>query len=122
MASRLRQAHLRARAVTLKLRSSDFRTHTRARGLPESSDVTEILWRAAAELFERSLSASMLPLRLLGVGAGRLTRDSVVQGDLFDHGVRDRHAALDRAVDAIRGQFGAGAIHRGNRLDSRDEE
>jgi DNA polymerase-4 len=121
MASRLRQAGVRARAITLKLRSSDFRTRTRARGLAEATDATEVLWRAAAELFEVSLPDEMLPLRLLGVGAGRLTRDTAVQGDLFDDGRRERQAALDKAVDAIRGQFGPSAIHRGHRLEHPDE-
>jgi DNA polymerase-4 len=115
LASRLRQAAVRARAIDLKLRSSDFRTWTRARALAEPTDVTEVLWRAARELFERSVSDEMLPLRLLGVGAGRLTRDVAVQGDLFDGEQRGRQAALDKAVDAIRGQFGPSAIRRGKR-------
>jgi len=110
---------VRARAVTLKLRSSDFRTRTRARALAQATDVTDELWRAAAELFEQALgnrdAGSLLPLRLLGVGAGRLTRELVVQGELFGDGERARQAALDKAVDAIREQFGATAIQRGKR-------
>ena len=76
----------------------------------------------AAELFGQSLSEAMMPLRLLGVGAGRLTREGVVQGELFDDGERERQAALDKAVDAIRGQFGPSAIHRGNRLERAEEQ
>lgn len=121
LAGRLRQASLRARAITLKLRSSDFRTRTRACALAEATDVTDVLWRAAADLFGKSLPEELLPLRLLGVGAGRLTREAVVQGDLFDDGGRERQAALDRAVDAIRGQFGPSAIRRGKRLEHPDQ-
>jgi DNA polymerase-4 len=117
LASRLRHAAVRARAIDLKLRSSDFHTRSRSRTLVEPTDVTEVLWQAAVELLERSLSDEMLPLRLLGVGATRLTRETAVQGDLFDEGYRERHAALDKAVDAIRGQFGSSAIRRANRLD-----
>jgi DNA polymerase-4 len=122
LASRLRQAGIRTRAVDLKLRASDFRTRTRSRALAEPSDVTEIIWRAAAQLFEDSLSDDLLPLRLLGVGATRLTRDGAVQGDLFDAGAREKQAALDRAVDAIRGQFGISSIRRGQRLEHPEEE
>lgn len=121
LAGRLRQASLRARAITLKLRSSDFRTRTRACALAEATDVTDVLWRAATDLFGKSLPEELLPLRLLGVGAGRLTREAVVQGDLFDDGGRERQAALDRAVDAIRGQFGPSAIRRGKRLEHPDQ-
>jgi DNA polymerase-4 len=122
LSSRLRQAHLRTRTIDLKLRSSDFQTRSRSRTLVEGSDVTDVLWQAAAELFERSLSDAYLPLRLLGVGATQLTRDAAVQGDLFEDGTRARQAALDKAVDAIRGHFGASAIHRANSLERREEE
>jgi DNA polymerase-4 len=121
LGGRLRHAGLRARAITLKLRSSDFHTRTRAHGLAEPTDVTELLWQAAADLFTQSLADDMLPLRLIGVGAGRLTREALVQGDLFDEGQRDRHSAVDKAVDAIRSQFGPTAIHRANRLPRRGD-
>jgi DNA polymerase-4 len=116
LAGRLRYSGLRARSVELKIRSADFRTHMRSQALPETTDVTEILWQTAKDLFERSLTRDILPLRLLGVGASRLTRESTVQRDLFDDGSRQRQGALDRAVDAIRGQFGTDAIRRGSLL------
>jgi DNA polymerase-4 len=77
---------------------------------------TDVLWQVAAALFERSLSRELLPVRLLGVGVTRLTSDSAVQRDLFDGPVRERQGPLDQAIDAIRGQFGGGAIRRGSLL------
>ena len=117
LAGRLRQAGLRARTVELKVRSSDFRTRHRAQALPEPSDSTGVLWQAARGLFDRGVGRDLLPLRLLGVGATRLTREAAVQGELFDAGQREQRQALDRAVDAIRGRFGAAAIRRGSLLD-----
>jgi DNA polymerase-4 len=117
LAGRLRQHGLRARAVELKVRSSDFRTKTRSRALAEPTNRTDVLWRAAAELLTPSLLRELLPVRLLGVGASRLTREAVVQGDLFDGGAGERQTALDEAVDTIRGQFGTAAIRRGSLLD-----
>jgi DNA polymerase-4 len=115
LAGRLRHAGLHARTVELKMRSSDFRTRHRAQALPQATNQTDVLWRAARDLFDRC-SDDLLPLRLLGVGGTRLTRDAHVQGDLFDGGRGKRGEALDQAVDAIREQFGADAIRRGSGL------
>jgi DNA polymerase-4 len=117
LASRLRQAGLQAGTVELKIRSSDFRTWTRSQALAEATNGTEALWQSAAELLQRSLTREMLPVRLLGVGASRLARAGAAQGTLFDDRSGQRQAALDRAVDGIRGQFGSAAIQRGSLID-----
>ena len=114
---RLRQEGLRARTVELKVRSSDFRTRNRSLSLAEPTDVTAELWQAARALFERSLTADVLPVRLLGVGATKLTRATAVQGLLFEEDQRQRHRAVDKAVDAIRKQFGDTAIQRGSQVN-----
>jgi DNA polymerase-4 len=116
LAGRLRQQGVRARGVELKVRSSDFRTRTRSVSLPEGTDRTDVLRGAALWLLERALAPEVLPVRLLGLGVSNLTRDPVVQGQLFDGGEQRRQAALDRAIDAIRGQLGDGAVRRGSLL------
>jgi DNA polymerase-4 len=121
LASRLRHAGLRARTIELKIRSSDFRTRHRGQSLPQATNLTDALWHAALDVFHNGLTKELLPLRLLGVGASRLTGDAHVQGDLFDADLGKRRQALDQAVDAIRGQFGDGAIRRGSLL-GRDEK
>ena len=116
LAGRLRHAGLHGRTIELKIRSSDFHTWTRSRALAEPTNGTDVLWQAAAELFERSLTEEMLPVRLLGVGAARLSRVDAVQGDLFDANQGQRSTALDRTIDNIRQQFGTEAIQRGSRM------
>jgi DNA polymerase-4 len=116
LASRLRHEGLWARTIDVKIRSSDFRTRVRAHALPEPTNATDALWQAAADLFERSLTRDLLPVRLLGVGVTRLTRAPVVQHGLFDGDQRERQGQLDQTVDAIRHQFGSDAIQRGSLL------
>jgi DNA polymerase IV len=116
LAGRLRHAGLHGRTIELKIRSSEFHTWTRSRALAEPTNLTDVLWQAAAELFERSLAEEMLPVRLLGVGASRLSRADAVQGDLFDMDLHQRRGALDRTIDTIRQQFGTEAIQRGSRI------
>lgn len=117
LAGRMRYEGLRGRTVELKIRSSDFETRTRSLSLQEATNTTEVIWHAAARLLEHGLTAEFLPIRLLGVGASKLTTDTEIQGQLFGDAARERQSALDKAIDTIRGQFGTEAIHRGNRLD-----
>src|SRR5207237_7346287 len=121
LGQRLRQIGVRARTVELKLRSSDFRTHTRSVTLSTPTDVTETLWKAAAELFEKRIARTMLPARLLGVGASGLVRESDVQRELFEEKTTEKQRLLDKAVDALRAQFGSEAIRRAQRLTDSDE-
>jgi hypothetical protein len=117
----LRHTELRARTVELKIRSLDFRTRHRAQSLREPSNLTSALSEAARTIFERSLTPDLLSIRLLGVGASRLSRDMALQGDLFDGESRERQQLLDRTVDAIRGQFGSGSRPQGQFAGSVDK-
>jgi DNA polymerase IV len=119
LASRLRQVEIKARTVELKIRSSDFQTRHRAQALPEATNLTDVLWQTAQEIFERGVTADLFPVRLLGVGATRLTRNAAVQRNLFDAGERERQQSLDQTIDAIRGQFGADAVRRGSLVDGK---
>jgi DNA polymerase-4 len=117
LGQRLRQLDIRARTIELKVRSSDFRTFIRSETLTQATDVTETIWKTAVKLFEQRVAPSILPLRLLGVGASGLTRGGEVQGELFDDGSQARQRSLDRALDAIRQKFGQGGVRRGGALE-----
>jgi DNA polymerase-4 len=117
LASRLRQQGIWASTVEVKLRSSDFRTRTCSQSLPDPTHTTAVLWQTAVRLLERSLSRDVLPVRLLGVGATRLTKTPVIQPGLFEGDQPERQNHLDQAIDAIRNQFGNGAIQRGSLLE-----
>jgi DNA polymerase-4 len=77
LARRLRHEGIWARTIELKIRSSDFHTVTRSTTLAEPTNLTNVIWKAAADLFEHSLTGDLLPVRLLGVGATKLTREPV---------------------------------------------
>jgi DNA polymerase-4 len=116
LASRLRHQAVWARTIDLKIRSSDFRTVTRSTTLAEATNSTNVIWKAAADLFEQNFSGVFSTVRLLGVGATKLTREPVVQGDLFEIESHQRDSALDQTIDIIRAQFGTDSIQRGNLL------
>jgi DNA polymerase-4 len=111
LGQRMRHHKLRARTIELKVRSSSFETRIRSITLPEPTDVTETIWKAARELFERRVPKSLFPVRLLGVGGTGLVREPAP--DLFADEAQERQRSVDRAFDAIRAQFGTNAIRRG---------
>jgi len=105
VARRLRRAGLRARTISIKLRFPDFSTITRARTLPEATDVTRAVHETAAALFAAERSAAQI--RLLGVRAEQLVAGAASQ-PLWDDDEPWREA--DQVADRARERFGAAAI------------
>jgi DNA polymerase-4 len=114
---RLRRQGLRGQTVQLKVRFADFSTITRSQTLPEPTDMTDELWRAADELLRRRLPAAHLPVRLLGMGVSGLDDTGLVQGMLFDGQRREKQSRADAVADQIKERFGTGAIRRASGLD-----
>ena len=66
VAGRMRTAQVAGRTVTLKVRFADFTTITRSRTLGEATDVTQEIYRTAADLFT-ALGLQRARIRLVGV-------------------------------------------------------
>jgi DNA polymerase-4 len=114
--ARLRASGLTARTVNLKIRFSNFETRTRARTVNEPTDVSTVVLGVARELLaEFDLRRGV---RLLGVSLSQLAAATAVQETLNltgeEEGVErdrtERRAAVERAVDEVRGRFGARAV------------
>jgi DNA polymerase-4 len=108
---RLRRHGFRAGTVTIKIRYGEFETITRSRSFDEATDRTDRLWRAGAALFAE-WARSFRPVRLIGFGAGHLTRAGE-QLQLFTAQTDRRRRDLDRVTDSIREKYGKAAIGRG---------
>lgn len=113
VARRLRRQGLSARTVTLKLRYGDFTTLTRAKTLPEPTDVTDTLWQTAREIFDAWAGRNFRPLRLLGMTASGLGGQAGRQLGLFQDDRQKMQERLDEATDSIAERFGRKAITRG---------
>jgi DNA polymerase-4 len=114
VADRAKAKALAGRTVTLKLKRSDFQTVTRRQSLPDPTQLTDRIYRAAAELFAHAPKG---PFRLIGVGISDLTpeADADRSADLLDPDAPKR-AAAERATDVIRARFGMQAIIKGRSL------
>jgi DNA polymerase-4 len=117
LGQRIRRQKVRARTIELKVRNAEFHTFLRSTTLADATDLTEMIWQAVLGLFQERVSNDWLPVRLLGVGAASLVRDTAVQGQLFDDGWHKKQRALDETMDAIRTQFGNEAIRRAGGLE-----
>ena len=107
---RARRRGVKARTVTLKLRTADFDTCTRSITVHPTHSEFEVL-PILDELYRRARTVDpegrdKRPIRLLGVAFSNLV-DQERQFDLFD----DRRPLLE-SVDAIRRKYGFDAVGR----------
>ncbi len=110
----LRHQQLRPHTLVLKLRTTDFKRHTRQRRFAPPDASFAVLWPLARQLLHAWLVLHpRTPLRLIGVGA----RDFAAadQLGLFEESLQ-RAQRLDAATDAVHTRFGARALARGLRL------
>jgi DNA polymerase-4 len=115
--NRLRAKGLKAGTLTLKIRTRDFKTHTRSHSFDPPSDESRVLYNHGRVLLRCWLDEQPgAAVRLLGFGASNF--DHGAQPGLFDVQDRARDTRLDAVVDAIRDQFGSTALTRGALLDA----
>ena len=115
-AARLRAAGQVGRTVSIKVRFADFTTITRARTLPEATDVGRTVYETALALYE-ALGLERARLRLVGVRVEGITEAATSPRQLLlgerDSGWREAEQAVDRAAR----RFGAGAVRPATLVD-----
>ena len=97
--------------VTLKLKTKDFKTRTRARMLPAPTQLAGRIFEAANAMLAREATGAQF--RLIGVGLSHLCApEDADRGDLADTRVV-REKATESAMDALRAKFGKDAVYKG---------
>ncbi|MEM8685076.1 MAG: DNA polymerase IV, partial [Pseudomonadota bacterium] len=113
--TRMRRAGLQPGTVHVKIRESDFTTHTRQVRLRPPSASTDVVYNTGRKLVADWRSAHAgARLRLLGIGGSDLA--AAEQQDLFAD--EDSPDEVDEAVDRIRERFGDAAVGRARSLDT----
>jgi DNA polymerase-4 len=115
-AARLRAAGQVGRTISIKVRFADFTTITRARTLPEATDVGRTVYETALGLYE-ALGLERARLRLVGVRVEGIVDAASSPRQLLlgerDSGWREAEQAVDRAAR----RFGAGAVRPATLVD-----
>ena len=111
VSGRLKAQEFAGRSLTLKLKTADFRTRTRARALTEPTQLAARMFGPARELLMKEATGEKF--RLIGVGLSDLCAPGEADhGDLVDTGV-GRVKATEAAMDKLRARFGRDAIVKG---------
>lgn len=107
---RVRQQHLAARCIHVKIRDHRFRTATRSRTLRAATASSQTCYQVAKALLLRWLEEHRnTPVRLLGVGTSQFEQAEPALGQ------------VDRAMDDIAQRYGDAIITRGLALRERQK-
>lgn len=108
VSDRLKAAGLAGSTVTLKLKSADFKTRTRARSLAAPTQLAGRIFAEGRDMLKNEVGATRF--RLIGIGVSHLVEsDGEDLSDLLDR----RGALAEHAVDKLREKFGKAAVVKG---------
>jgi nucleotidyltransferase/DNA polymerase involved in DNA repair len=107
--ARLRAGGHAGRTISVKLRMADFKTITRARTLPEPTDLAHVIYATACALYAAA-GLERVRLRLVGVRVENLApaSEAAHQLALGEPEVGWREA--ERAIDRVARRFGRNAV------------
>jgi DNA polymerase-4 len=112
VSTRLKANALAGTTVTLKLKTADFKTRTRARSLGHPTQLASRIFAAGRDLLSHEVGSTRF--RLIGIGVTNL--EDATGDDLSD--LIDRRAAgAELAVDKLRAKFGKDAVVKGITLE-----
>ena len=109
-AFRAKEAGVQGSVVTLKLKTTDFRSRTRRISLSSATQLAQVLFRTGKQLLAKETDGTKF--RLLGIGLSNLEPAQADIGDLIDPSSLKR-ATAERAADLARNRFGKDSITTG---------
>jgi DNA polymerase-4 len=117
----LRDAGMRARTITVRVRDADFRNRSASRTVAEPLESDRAIYALARELLAKLRAARRIGARLLGVAASNLVPQDAdaSQLGLFGESARlesEKDRRLSRTADEIRERFGRNSLKPGRLL------
>ncbi|MCT4655376.1 MAG: DNA polymerase IV [Cohaesibacter sp.] len=111
-AARAKKANLAGRTVTLKLKSSSFKSITRSRSLPDPTKLADKIYSMGKSMLLKELNGST-SYRLIGIGIGELCdAEQSDPPDLVDEQA-GRRAKAEAAIDLLSEKFGNRTVELG---------
>jgi len=114
VSARMKASRYEGRVITLKLKTADFKIITRRVTLAAPDNLARAAFTAARRMLQETAGGKTY--RLIGVGFSNLSDAGThAETTLFDDG-REKIAAQEKAIDAIREKFGRNAVKAGRAL------
>ncbi len=111
-AYRAKKAGLAGRTITLKLKSSNFKSVTRSRSLMDPTKLADKIYSVGKDMLLKELSGQT-KYRLIGIGIAELCDSDLSDPpDLVDQGATKR-AQAELAMDKLSEKFGARTVELG---------
>jgi DNA polymerase IV len=117
VAYRAKKHALAGRTVTLKLKTPDFKSRTRATSLDEPTQLAHRIFDAAKPLLRKEAVGTKF--RLLGVSISHLV-ESQGEGEITLDATATALTKAERAMDKLREKFGSDAVERGLALRNKE--
>lgn len=108
---RLRKKDLKGKTISLKVRTTGFKTFTRAHTVGDRINFFDDIYAQVKKLFDEFYQSHM-SIRLVGVRVSNFN-DPYVNDSLFEDQKEVRKEGLHKAVDKIKDRFGERSITRG---------
>jgi DNA polymerase-4 len=118
VARQLRQAGVRAKTITIKIKDADFKTITRRTTIAVPTQSSNTIYKHAAQMLDDYKTTKKI--RLVGVGtSGFSSVTASVQMGLFDarDGTTDNWEKIDNTLDSISKKFGKDVVGRATLKD-----
>ena len=117
VSDRLREASLKGRTATLKIRLEGFCTYTRDVTMNEATNFADVLYKQVKHTYE-NFDTKDKKVRLIGVKVSNLL-SSTCEDSLFSEYSDKKKEDVHKAIDKIKRKFGGDSIHRaGSRYSS----
>jgi len=117
VSDRLREASLKGRTTTLKIRLEGFCTYTRDVTMNEATNFADVLYKQVKHMYE-NFDTKDKKVRLIGIKVSNLL-SSTCKDSLFSEYSDKKKEDVHKAIDKIKRKFGGDSIHRaGSRYSS----
>lgn len=111
---RLKDQHLSAKTIGLKLKTSNFRTVTRSVSIDSPTQMAEILYQHGRRLLKKECNG--LEYRLIGISTSNFFDEKFSDiPDMLDP-TKETKVKTEKAIDKIREKFGNDIINKGRKF------